>query len=131
MLTASFLTVALVLGEFTIAYLLNRNNLQVAINLLGKRDASISIAVVAGLARCSPSRCSSSLSSGVRRRPRPRAGGQLAVLAVTPVSLEEAREHCRRVRRGPGRRAAAPAAPSGSRTCAAAYGAVHALDGLT
>ena len=36
---------ALVLGEFTIAILLNRDNLQVAINLLGKRDASISIAV--------------------------------------------------------------------------------------
>ena len=44
-LLAAFLSVALVLGEFTIASLLNRNNLQVAINLLGKRDASISIAV--------------------------------------------------------------------------------------
>lgn len=44
-LSASFLSVALVLGEFTIASLLNRDNLQVAINLLGKRNASISVAV--------------------------------------------------------------------------------------
>jgi putative spermidine/putrescine transport system permease protein len=44
-LLAAFLSVALVLGEFTIASLLNRDNLQVAINLLGKRNASISIAV--------------------------------------------------------------------------------------
>ena len=44
-LLSAFLSVALVLGEFTIASLLNRDNLQVAINLLGKRDASISIAV--------------------------------------------------------------------------------------
>ncbi len=44
-LSAAFLSVALVLGEFTIASLLNRQNLQVGINLLGKRDASMSIAV--------------------------------------------------------------------------------------
>jgi putative spermidine/putrescine transport system permease protein len=44
-LSAAFLTVALVLGEFTIASLLNRNNLQVAINLLGKSSASMSVAV--------------------------------------------------------------------------------------
>ena len=42
-LSASFLAVALVLGEFTIASLLNRDNLQVGINLLGKRDAQMSI----------------------------------------------------------------------------------------
>lgn len=44
-LSASFLCVALVLGEFTIASLLNRSNVQVAINALGKRDASVAIAV--------------------------------------------------------------------------------------
>jgi putative spermidine/putrescine transport system permease protein len=44
-LSASFLAVALVLGEFTIASLLNRDNLQVGINLLGKRDAKMSVAV--------------------------------------------------------------------------------------
>jgi putative spermidine/putrescine transport system permease protein len=44
-LSAAFLTVALVLGEFTIASLLNRQNLQVAINLLGKSSATMSVAV--------------------------------------------------------------------------------------
>ena len=44
-LSAAFLTVALVLGEFTIASLLNRDNLQVAINLLGKSSATMSVAV--------------------------------------------------------------------------------------
>ncbi len=44
-LSASFLSVALVLGEFTVANLLSRTNVQVAINLLGKRDPSVSVAV--------------------------------------------------------------------------------------
>jgi putative spermidine/putrescine transport system permease protein len=44
-LSAAFLTVALVLGEFTIASLLNRENLQVAIDLLGKSSATMSVAV--------------------------------------------------------------------------------------
>jgi putative spermidine/putrescine transport system permease protein len=44
-LSAAFLTVALVLGEFTIASLLVRTNLQVAINLLGKSSATMSVAV--------------------------------------------------------------------------------------
>jgi len=43
-LSAAFLSVALVLGEFTIASLFSRDNLQVAINQLGKRDASLAIA---------------------------------------------------------------------------------------
>ncbi|GAA1214717.1 ABC transporter permease subunit [Kitasatospora nipponensis] len=42
---ASFLALALVLGEFTLASLLNFDNLQVQINLLGKRDAAESVAV--------------------------------------------------------------------------------------
>lgn len=37
--SASFITVAIVLGEFTIASLLNRNNLQVAVFLLGQSDS--------------------------------------------------------------------------------------------
>jgi putative spermidine/putrescine transport system permease protein len=45
LVSASFLSVALVLGEFTLASLLNFNNLQVTINLLGKRDAAVSVAV--------------------------------------------------------------------------------------
>jgi len=44
-LSASFLSVALVLGEFTVANLLSRTNVQVAINALGKRDPSIAVAV--------------------------------------------------------------------------------------
>jgi putative spermidine/putrescine transport system permease protein len=44
-LSAALLTVALVLGEFTLASLLNFPTLQVAINLVGKRDAALSIAV--------------------------------------------------------------------------------------
>ncbi len=44
-LSAVLLTVALVLGEFTLASLLNFPNLQVAVNLIGKRDAALSIAV--------------------------------------------------------------------------------------
>lgn len=42
---ASFLAVALVLGEFTLASLLNFQNLQVEIELLGKSDAELSVAV--------------------------------------------------------------------------------------
>jgi putative spermidine/putrescine transport system permease protein len=44
-LSAAFLTVALVLGEYTIASLLNRTNLQVAIAFLGKSSATMSVAV--------------------------------------------------------------------------------------
>jgi putative spermidine/putrescine transport system permease protein len=44
-LSAAFLTVALVLGEFTIASLLHRTNLQVAIDYLGKSSATMSVAV--------------------------------------------------------------------------------------
>lgn len=44
-MSAAVITVALVLGEFTIASLLNFNTLQVVINLVGKRDAEISVAV--------------------------------------------------------------------------------------
>jgi putative spermidine/putrescine transport system permease protein len=44
-LSAAFLAVAAVLGEFTVASLLNRENVQVAINLLGKSSATMSVAV--------------------------------------------------------------------------------------
>jgi putative spermidine/putrescine transport system permease protein len=44
-LSASVLTVALVLGEFTISSLLNFDTVQVVINLLGKRNAFTSVAV--------------------------------------------------------------------------------------
>ena len=44
LLSAAFISVALVLGEFTLASLLNYNNLQVVINLLGKSDSQTSVA---------------------------------------------------------------------------------------
>jgi putative spermidine/putrescine transport system permease protein len=44
-MSAALISVALVLGEFTISSLLNFETLQVVINLLGKRDASIAVAV--------------------------------------------------------------------------------------
>ena len=43
-LSAAFLTVALVLGEFTFASLLSYDTLPVAINAVGKRDAGVSVA---------------------------------------------------------------------------------------
>ena len=51
LISASVVSVALVLGEFTIASLLNFDTLQVVINLLGKRNAAVAVAVsVAALA---------------------------------------------------------------------------------
>jgi putative spermidine/putrescine transport system permease protein len=44
-LSAAVVTVALVLGEFTISSLLGYDTLQVVINLLGKRDAFVAVAV--------------------------------------------------------------------------------------
>jgi putative spermidine/putrescine transport system permease protein len=70
-LSASFLAVALVLGEFTIASLLNRDNLQVGINLLGKRDAQMSVAVsLAALVLAFVLLMVLSLAGGRRRRSR-------------------------------------------------------------
>jgi putative spermidine/putrescine transport system permease protein len=48
LLNAALLSVALVLGEFTIANLLSYVNLQVAINMLGRANAGVSIAVAVG-----------------------------------------------------------------------------------
>ncbi|MDP9417128.1 MAG: ABC transporter permease subunit [Actinomycetota bacterium] len=48
LVSAGFISVALVLGEFTIASLLNFENLQVVINALGKRNAGVSVAVSLG-----------------------------------------------------------------------------------
>jgi putative spermidine/putrescine transport system permease protein len=44
-MSAALISVALVLGEFTISSLLNFETLQVVINLLGKRNASVAVAV--------------------------------------------------------------------------------------
>ena len=45
LISAALISVALVLGEFTIASLMAYDTLQVVINLLGKRDASVAVAV--------------------------------------------------------------------------------------
>jgi putative spermidine/putrescine transport system permease protein len=47
-LSAAVISVALVLGEFTISSLLNYDTIQVVINLLGKRDAFVAVAVSLG-----------------------------------------------------------------------------------
>src|SRR5207344_3216843 len=47
LLNAALLSVALVLGEYTIASLLNFENLQVAVVFLGRTNAGVSIAVAA------------------------------------------------------------------------------------
>ena len=47
LLNAGLLSVALVLGEYTIASLLNYENLQVAVVMLGRANAGVSIAVAA------------------------------------------------------------------------------------
>jgi putative spermidine/putrescine transport system permease protein len=44
-MSAAFVSVAVVLGEFTIASLLSRDNLQTTINAIGKRDAQMAVAV--------------------------------------------------------------------------------------
>ncbi len=47
-LNASLLAVALVLGEFTVASLLNYVNVQVAMNNLSQDNANVAVAVAAG-----------------------------------------------------------------------------------
>ena len=93
-LSASFLSVALVLGEFTVANLLSRTNVQVAINLLGKRDPSIAVAVsLAALVLAFVLLLVLSLA-GVRRRRRGRRpadpAGTDPISTVAPTPLPEA-----------------------------------------
>ena len=88
-LSASFLSVALVLGEFTVANLLSRTNVQVAINLLGKRDPSISVAVsLAALLLAFALLLVLSLA-GRRRRARPRRTPRPARPRRHPRPLED------------------------------------------
>jgi putative spermidine/putrescine transport system permease protein len=85
-LSASFLSVALVLGEFTVANLLSRTNIQVAINLLGKRDPSISVAVsLAALLLAFVLLLVLSLAGVRRRSGGPRQRADQTVLAATPA----------------------------------------------
>jgi putative spermidine/putrescine transport system permease protein len=67
--SAAFLTVALVLGEYTIASLMSRNNLQVGIYQLSQRTPSMSVAVsLAALVLCFVLLLVLSLVGGRRRR---------------------------------------------------------------
>ena len=47
-MSAAVISIALVLGEYTIASLLNFQTMQVSINLIGQQDASIAVAVSLG-----------------------------------------------------------------------------------
>ena len=70
-LSAALLTVALVLGEFTLASLLNFPNLQVVINQIGLRNAALSIAVsLAALVLAFAMLLALSLLAGRRRTAR-------------------------------------------------------------
>ncbi len=81
LLSASFLSVALVLGEYTIASLMSRNNLQVGIFALSQRTPSMSVAVsLAALLLCFVLLLVLSLAGG-RRRP--------AVVGVVPATTQE------------------------------------------
>ena len=89
-LSASFLSVALVLGEFTVANLLSRTNVQVAINLLGKRDPSIAVAVsLAALVLTFALLLVLSLA-GIRRRRSGRSSADPVTTTVAPTPAQEA-----------------------------------------
>ena len=98
-LSAAVITVALVLGEFTISSLLNFDTLQVVINLLGKRDAFVSVAVslaallfafvlIFGIASVAPRRRDA--GRGTDRR-----GGRLMTVCRTAVTTAERRRRVR------------------------------------
>ncbi|MEO7130478.1 MAG: ABC transporter permease subunit [Dermatophilaceae bacterium] len=83
-LSASFLAVAVVLGEFTIASLLSRNNIQTTINFIGKRDAQMAVAVsFAFLA------LAFILLFGLSFVGRSRRGGQVATGGLAPTITED------------------------------------------
>ena len=83
LLSAAFISVALVLGEFTIASLLNYENLQVVINLLGKSDAQT--AVAASLASLMFAFALLVLLSFVGRRSPRRVAAPIAPAPATPA----------------------------------------------
>ncbi len=83
-LSAAVITVALVLGEFTFASLLSYDTLPVAINLVGKRDAGLSVAAsLASLLVAFVLLLAITVAPTLRRRPAPEltpttAGGDAA-----------------------------------------------------
>ncbi|MGN6301715.1 MAG: ABC transporter permease [Angustibacter sp.] len=87
LMSASFLSVALVLGEYTIASLMSRNNLQVSIYQLSQRTPSMSVAVsLAALLIAFVLLVGLSLLAGRRRRATVAA---TTVEAPSPVPAEE------------------------------------------
>ncbi len=115
-LNACLLSVAVVLGEFTIANLLNFENLQVAISLIGRANAGVSIAVaVASLMFVFVLLLVLSfiLRAGGRRRAA--VGVAMTAVAARPVTASSAARSGVEVRLEDLRRQ---------------YGSVTALDGL-
>ncbi|HEX3004379.1 MAG TPA: ABC transporter permease subunit [Angustibacter sp.] len=87
LMSASFLSVALVLGEYTIASLMSRNNLQVSIFQLSQRTPSMSVAVsLAALLLAFVLLVGLSLLAGRRRRATVAA---TTAQAPSPVPAEE------------------------------------------
>lgn len=90
LMSASFLSVALVLGEYTIASLMSRNNLQVAIFQLSQRTPSMSVAVsLAALLLCFALLVALSLVAGRRRGRRRATIAATPAQAPSPVPAEE------------------------------------------
>ena len=131
-LSASFLSVALVLGEFTVANLLSRTNVQVAINLLGKRDPSISVAVsLAALLIAFALLLVLSLAAAPAPARGPGRAHRPARPRRHPRPLEETRVSTSAASAAGPRPAAARGSAVRLEDLHRSYGDVHALDGLT
>ena len=87
-LSASFLAVAVVLGEFTIASLLSRTNLQTAINTIGKRDSQMAVAVSFAFLTLAALLLFGLSFVGSRQRGGPRRGLRLPWVRPSPSPQE-------------------------------------------
>ena len=109
LLNASLLSVALTLGEFTVASLLNYVNLQVAVNQLAQANAGVSVAVVAALL----------LFTFLLLLVLSLVGGGAGAAARASRGREGPRERRGDQARQSGGRRRGPASRCGSRACAA------------
>jgi putative spermidine/putrescine transport system permease protein len=90
MLNAALLSVALVLGEFTFAQLLNYENFQVVLNQVGLADPGVTVAASAGaLFFVFLLLLTLSFVGGRRRRGRAVRPGAVAVAPIDPVPADE------------------------------------------